>query len=84
MAVGNHPNSKSWQRLYQAALFEHDREKLAYLVQAVETALVFRLRELPNVKENDNEYAAMKLAAKQLVKIREKNWPALKPSLIQT
>jgi hypothetical protein len=71
----------SWEELYQAALVETNREKLTGLVGELETAIVGRWHELSDSEENDKEWAAIVLAAQQLLNIKtdKLGWPALKP-----
>ena len=46
-----------WRELYQAALFERDRQKLSYRIAEAERALVQRARELFAGHEGNSEEA---------------------------
>jgi hypothetical protein len=90
MSSASVPTRSSWEELYQAALVENDREKLTGLVGAVEAAIVRRRRELTDIADQEptnvepykNEYAAMVLAAQELLTIKTEKlgWPAVRPN----
>ncbi len=44
-AITSHP-PVAWHVLYQAALFETDREKIPYRIAAAEKAILSRIKEL--------------------------------------
>jgi hypothetical protein len=75
------PNSYAtpWKEPYRQALKESDPQKLTELVQAAEYAIVLRLRELENSKDNQEERAEMKRAAADLLVIKtyKLGWPGV-------
>jgi hypothetical protein len=52
-------DAKNWRELYIAALFERDREKLPSRIDAAETALLSRGRELFVSHDNIDEAEAV-------------------------
>ena len=62
-----HPD---WERPYKALFRESDPQKLAGLVEAVETAMFFRLRELSTKSDGHDELGAIADAAETLLVIK--------------
>jgi hypothetical protein len=46
MAVTTSPNTKDWKDLYVAALLEGDKDKIPFLIEQAERAIVDRARQL--------------------------------------
>jgi len=80
MALVNDPKS-SWQELYQAALAESDKEKLAQLVMTVEEAMFVRAQGLSDSRVDDKERTLMAEATQKLliIKTEKLGWPGFKP-----
>jgi hypothetical protein len=74
----NDPKS-SWQKLYQLALVEPDRKKLAQLIITVEEGIFRRVQELTNSEADDQERAAMTEAVEKLLIIKTEilGWPGV-------
>jgi hypothetical protein len=73
----SHPTP--WKSLYQRVLQESNPERLTQRVTEVEEAMVLRGMELTDSPEDENERAALKLAASELlaVKTEKLGWPAV-------
>jgi hypothetical protein len=56
----------AWQRPYQDALLEVDREKLRTKIDAAETAIFFRMQELAGNSDHHDETLAMHDAQRTL------------------
>ena len=59
-----------WQQHYEALLLEFDPQKLAALVEAVEAAMFFRVRELSTSPGGHDERQAIADAANTLLMIK--------------
>jgi hypothetical protein len=78
VAQTNHPKS-TWQELYELALVESDRRKLAQLIIAAEEGIFCRTQELIKSEADDQERAAMTEALEKLLIIRTEKlrWPGV-------
>jgi hypothetical protein len=76
------PDSDSffWKQSYREALRESDKEKLAKLVYAAEGAMFFRLLELADAPDHNEERNEIEVACADLlaVKIHKLGWPPSK------
>jgi|ERR1700677_1974544 len=79
MSDSNVSNLSVWQKLYQAALGETDRNRLTDLVGAAESAIVRRRKELTNCEGAEEERAAMVVAAREILNIKTERlgWPVI-------
>ena len=59
-----------WQERYEALLLEFDPQRLATLVEVVETSIFFRLRELSASPDGHDERRAIAEAAHTLLVIK--------------
>lgn len=73
------PRSYSWKEPYRQAVKGANPQKQVELVLAAEYAIVLRLQELENSKENQEERAEMKRAAADLLSIKthKLGWPSV-------
>jgi hypothetical protein len=74
----NDPKSP-WQELYELALVEPDRKKLAQLITAAEEGIFRRTQELTKSQADDQERAAMAEAVEKLliIKTEKLGWPGV-------
>jgi hypothetical protein len=74
----NHSKSP-WQELYELALVEPDRKKLAQLIIAAEEGIFRRVQELTNSEADEQERAAMTEAVEKLliIKTEKLGWPGV-------
>lgn len=73
------PHPAPWKSLYQKVLEESDAERLSAGVSELEEAMVLRGMELGESPEDQQERAALKQVASELLAIKTKKlgWPAI-------
>lgn len=79
MSDPNFPKLSEWEKLYRAVLVETDRDRLADLIGAAESAIVGRRRELTKCEDADKERDAIEVAAEEILDIKTARlrWPAI-------
>ena len=70
-----------WEKPLLEAQSETDLQKVAEKVEAAETAIYLRMRELSNSRDEQQEIEALQRAAQELLIIKNEKlgWPPLKP-----